>query len=100
MFRAGKTSPPAYIRVFNKAGWTYGFLTETAYIVDFEHNIEWMLTGCIYTNSDAVLNDDKYDYENIGYPFFKEVGNIIYDYELQRKRRVAPDLSGFRLQYK
>ena len=96
-FKAGRRGIPSYIRIFNKPGWSYGFLTDIAYIVDFEHNIEFMLAGTIYTNSDGVLNDDKYDYEEIGYPFFRDVGEILYRYELSRTRKVAPDLSGFRI---
>ena len=99
MFRSGRTPIPAYIRVFNKPGWSYGFLTDIAYIVDFEHKVEFMLTGTIYTNSDGILNDDKYDYEEIGFPFFKEVGWIIYDYELGRPRQYKPDLREFQLSY-
>jgi hypothetical protein len=45
------------------------------------------------------LNDDKYEYDETGYPFFKEVGEIIYRYELARKRRFSPDLGKFRLNY-
>jgi len=99
MFKAGKTPIPSYIRIFNKPGWTYGFLTDAAYIADFKNNIEFMLSACIYTNSDGVLNDDKYDYDTTGYPFFKETGNIIYHYELTRPAKYKPDLSGFRLDY-
>jgi len=99
LFKAGKSKPPAYIRVFNKPGWTYGFLTDVAYIVDFKNNVEFMLSGCIYVNSDGVLNDDKYDYDSIGYPFFKETGHIIYNYELKRPRKHIPHLEAFRLDY-
>ncbi len=99
MFKAGKTPIPSYIRIFNKPGWTYGFLIDAAYIVDFKNNIEFMISACIYTNSDGVLNDDKYDYDTIGYPFFKETGDIIYNYELQRRRKYKPDLSAFRFDY-
>ena len=98
-FKAGRTPIPSYIRVFNKPGWSYGFLTDVAYIADFSHNVEFMLSGVIYVNSDGVLNDDKYDYEEIGYPFFKEVGTIIYRYELERSRKYPPDLGRFRLSY-
>ena len=98
-FRAFKSAIPSYIRVFNKAGWTYGFLSDIAYIADFKNNVEFMLTATIYTNHDGILNDDKYDYEDVGYPFFKEVGNIIYNYELHRKRNHQPDLSKFIIQY-
>ena len=99
LFKAGRSPIPSYIRVFNKPGWAYGFLTDIAYIVDFKHNVEFMLTGTIYVNSDGVLNDDKYDFDEIGYPFFKEVGEIIYGYELGRKRAYQPDLKDFKLQY-
>ncbi|MBS1563699.1 MAG: serine hydrolase, partial [Bacteroidetes bacterium] len=98
-FKSGKTPIPSYIRVFNKPGWTYGFLIDAAYIVDFKNKVECMLSACIYTNSDGVLNDDKYDYDSIGYPFFKEMGNIIYNYELERPRRYKPRLDDFKLDY-
>jgi hypothetical protein len=100
LFKAGKSKIPDYMRVFNKTGWSYGFLTDVAYIVDFKHNVEFMLSGVIYVNRDGVLNDNKYEYEEIGYPFFKEVGNIIYNYELTRKRVHIPDLRPFKLDYK
>jgi hypothetical protein len=99
MFKSGRTVPPSYIRVFNKPGWSYGFLTDVAYIVDFKNNVEFMLSATIYVNSDGILNDNKYEYEQIGYPFFKEVGNIIYDYELKRERKYKPDLKRFKLEY-
>ncbi len=99
MFKAGHTPIPSYMRVFNKPGWSYGFLTDVAYIVDFKNKVEFMLSGVIYVNSNGVLNDNKYDYDEIGYPFFKEVGGIIYQYELNRKRKHMPDLSKFTLQY-
>ena len=100
MFRDGKAAIPDYIRVFNKPGWSYGFLTDAAYIADFKNNIEFMVSACIYTNSDGVLNDDKYEYESAGYPFFKETGTILYQYELERFRPHKPSLSAFRLSYK
>jgi len=99
-FRAGKKTPPAYIRSFNKPGWSYGFLTDAAYIVDFKNNVEFMLSGTIYVNSDGVLNDDKYEYEEIGWQFFREVGNIMYQYELGRKRKHQPNLDKFKMEYK
>ena len=98
-FRSNKSSIPSYISVFNKAGWTYGFLSDIAYIVDFKNHVEFMLTATIYTNHDGILNDDKYDYEDVGYPFFHEVGKIIYNYELHRKRKHQPDLNKFVIQY-
>jgi hypothetical protein len=101
-FKAGRGRIPSYIRSFNKPGWSYGFLTDDAYIVDFKNNVDFMLSGTIYVNRDGVLNDDKYEYDEVGYPFFKEVGEIIYQYELGRKRKNKPDLSQskFRIDYR
>jgi hypothetical protein len=45
------------------------------------------------------LNDDKYDYDDIGYPFLYQLGETIYNYELQRNRTYKPDLSRFKLKY-
>jgi hypothetical protein len=99
MFKADKSKIPSHIRVFNKTGWSYGLLTVVAYIVDFKNKVEFMLRGVIYVNSDGVLNDDKYEYKETGYPFFKEVGNIIYEYELNRSRNCQPNLEKFKLEY-
>ncbi|SHL85477.1 Beta-lactamase enzyme family protein [Chitinophaga jiangningensis] len=98
-FKAGHQNIPGHIRVFNKAGWSYGFLTDAAYIIDYKNKVEFMLTANIYVNSDGVLNDNKYEYEEIGYPFFRETGEIIYQYELGRKRAYTPDLNEFRINY-
>jgi hypothetical protein len=91
--------PGKHFRIFNKPGDAYGFLTDIAYIVDFDRGVEFMLSATIYCNSDGILNDSKYDYETIGFPFMKKLGEVIYNYEKGRKRAVIPDLSEFRLDY-
>jgi hypothetical protein len=98
-FRSGNHKIPDYIRVFNKVGWAYGFLTDASYIVDFKNNIEFMLAATVYVNSDGILNDDKYDYETIGWPFMYKLGQTVYNYELSRKRKYQSDLSRFKISY-
>ena len=100
LFKSGDPRLPPYIRVFNKVGWAYGCMTDVSYIVDFKHQIEFMLTATIYVNSDGVMNDDKYDYDTIGLPFLYQLGQAFYQYELKRKRKFAPDLSRFSMEYK
>lgn len=80
-------SKPGYIRIFNKVGDAYGFLTDIAYIVDFEHKTEFMLSATISCNSDGIYNDDRYDYETIGYPFMKQLGQLLYEYEIKRPKK-------------
>lgn len=94
-----KGTIPKSFRIFNKVGDAYGFLIDVAYVVDFEHHIEFMLSAAMYCNSDGVLNDSQYDYDSVGFPFMKNLGRVIYDYELKRNRAYIPDLSTFKISY-
>lgn len=97
LFGDDPTPIPNNIRVFNKVGDAYGYLIDNAYIVDFENGVEFMLSAVINTNTDGIYNDGKYEYKTIGYPFMKNLGQVIYDYERKRKRKYKPDLSEFQI---
>jgi hypothetical protein len=90
---------PAGVRVFNKVGWAYGFATDASYVADFTNKVEFMLSATIYVNRDGILNDNTYEYDSVAHPFFYQLGQHIYQYELGRKRAHIPDLSRFRVQY-
>jgi len=98
-FKYGSHKMPSDVRVFNKVGWAYGFLTDASYVADFKNKIEFMLSATLYVNSDGILNDDKYDYDTVGYPFLYQLGQTIYEHELKRSRRHSPDLSRFEINY-
>lgn len=87
------------IRIFNKIGEAYGYLTDVAYVVDFKNNIEFMVAATISCNNDGIYNDDKYDYDSVGLPFLKNLGKVLYEYELKRERKVVPDLSKLKFDY-
>ena len=93
MYGSIKEQIPDYIRIFNKVGWAYGFLTDNAYIIDTKNSVEFFLSAVIYVNENQILNDDVYEFKEKGLPFFTELGNRIYEYELNRKRTVKPDFS-------
>ncbi len=88
------------IRIFNKVGDAYGFLIDAAYVADFKNNVEFQLSAVIHCNSDGIYNDDKYEYEDIGLPFMKNLGRVIYEFELSRQRKKETDLSLFKYSYK
>ncbi len=98
-YGAEKGRAPKHIRIFNKIGGAYGFLTDVSYFVDFEKNIEFFLSATILCNSDGIFNDDKYDYTTIGYPFLKNLGRTVYEYELQRKKTRLPNLYKYKIHY-
>jgi hypothetical protein len=85
------------LRIFNKVGLAYGFVTDIAYIVDYKENIEFMLSAVIYANKDDILNDGKYDYESIAFPFMKNLGKTFFEYEKNRPKKQQAKLS--KLQY-
>ena len=91
-FQDSTHAMPKHIRVFNKVGWAYGFLTDVSYVLDTKNNIDYMLSATIYVNSDGVVNDSKYDEEAVGFPFLNQIGNAFYEYELKRPRKHQPKL--------
>ena len=99
LFGAEKGKLPKHIRIFNKPGDAYGHLSDIAYITDLKNNIEFFVSAEIYCNSDGILNDDKYDYQNTGLPFMKHLGEVLYQYELKRERTFKPDLTPFIFKY-
>lgn len=99
IYGGGGNIPHDHIRIFNKVGDAYGYLLDNAYIVDFKNNIEFMVTAVIHVNNDGIYNDGQYEYDRIGYPFYKSIGNLLYEYELTRPRKHQPDLSEFVFDY-
>jgi predicted alpha/beta superfamily hydrolase len=99
MFGDSKKPLPPNIRIFNKVGEAYGYLTDNAYIVDFENNIEFLLSAVIYVNADQIFNDDKYEYDAIGLPFLANLGRVVYEYEKTRPRKYPANLEKFKINY-
>ena len=92
MFGGDELSIPRHLRIFNKVGDAYGFLTDAAYVVDFENKVEFLLAATVYTNENQTFNDNRYEYDEIGLPFMRNLGQAIYEIELARHREYAPDL--------
>lgn len=96
LFGDSKAQQNGSVRVFNKVGEAYGTLTDVAYIVDFEHNVEFMLAATILCNSDGIFNDDHYDYETVGFPFLAKLGREVLELEKGRKERGKVDLGKYK----
>jgi hypothetical protein len=88
------------IRIFNKIGDSYGYDIDNAYIIDTKNKVEFMLTAVVQSNEDGIYNDNKYEYATVCLPFMKNLGRVIYEYELKRTKRYLPDLKKFTFDYK
>jgi hypothetical protein len=78
---------PEGVKIFNKIGQAYGFLIDNAYVQHPEKHVEFLLSAVLYVNSDGVLNDDQYEYDTVGLPFLRRLGEVVYEYEVRRQRQ-------------
>lgn len=95
MYEGKEEQIPEHIKIFNKVGFAYGYLTDVAYIIDTKANIEFMVSATIHVNANKIYNDNEYEYDSIGLPFLRKLGRMLYQHELERPRKHAPDLSKF-----
>lgn len=87
------------LRIFNKVGDAYGYTIDNAYFADSKNKVEFLLSAVIQSNEDGIFNDDKYEYTTICLPFLRNLGQVIYNYELKRPKENMPDLSRFEFDY-
>jgi len=87
------------IRIFDKIGDSYGYDIDNAYIVDFKNKVEFMLTAVVQSNDAEIYNTDKYEYKTVCLPFMKNLGQLLYQYELTRSKKYLPNLKKFKFNY-
>ncbi len=73
------------IRTISKIGYSYGFVTETAYVIDFKNKIDFFITIGMYVNDDGISNDGKYENISIAKPFFAKFSQLVYKEILNNK---------------
>ncbi len=71
------------IRIYNKVGIAYGTLTDISYIKDYQKDIEFFLSATIYVNQNQIVNDNLYEYDDVGIPFLAELARQVYKLEEQ-----------------
>ena len=69
--------------IFNKVGNAYGFSIDNAYIYEEKSDRHFVLTASIYTNGNNILNDNNYEYDEIGIPFLAEIGRFLTNYKIR-----------------
>ena len=97
LFYGTDDKKPIYtnIRIFNKVGDAYGFTIDNIYFIDYKNKVEFILTAVIQSNTDEIYNDNKYEYDTVCYPFMKNLGEKIYEYELNRTKKFEPNFDKY-----
>ena len=52
--------------------------------MDTKNKVEFMLAATIHVNANRIYNDGVYEYDGVGFPFFKNLGNLIHEAEIKR----------------
>ena len=68
---------PDHIKIYNKVGWAYGWLTDVSYVHDERSGREFLVAATIHVNANRIYNDGVYEYETIGLPFFARLGELL-----------------------
>lgn len=85
MYGDSEEAIPDHIEIYNKVGYAYGTVTETAYIKDVRNKVHFFLSATILVNKNGIYNDDAYEYDEIAIPFLAQLGREFYELELDRK---------------
>ncbi len=64
-----------------KIGISFGFVTETAHVIDPNTNKQYVLSASIYVNANDTVNDGIYEYDQVARPFFARLGQLLLEME-------------------
>lgn len=78
MLGDNRARKPEGLHLVGKVGDAYGFATDVAYITADNSPVECLLAANVYVNADGIFNDDRYEYETLGYPFLAALGRSVW----------------------
>lgn len=81
----GLARMPGNLRIINKVGLSYGFVSDVAYIRDSAKNVEFFLSAAIYVNDNQTMNDGVYEYDRVAYPFMRALGQALLRHEISAR---------------
>lgn len=76
-FAGGAERADARFEIYSKAGTAYGFRIENAYVYDKQTQRSYLFTVAIYVNENEILNDGKYEYEQVAHPFLYKLSEHV-----------------------
>ncbi|WP_034042703.1 serine hydrolase [Wocania ichthyoenteri] len=79
VFGDSKKPIPKHIKIYNKVGNAYGYLTDCAYILNEQTKKEYIITATIHVNKNQIFNDNVYEYDTVGFPFLAELGRQLIE---------------------
>jgi hypothetical protein len=72
---------PSGLHIASKNAMSYGYIGDSAFVVDAARDTAFGLTAMLFVDRDGVLNDGRYAYAEIGRPFLRELGAAVLAHE-------------------
>jgi hypothetical protein len=66
------------LRIYNKVGIASGFICDVSCFQDVQQGLTYFLSVSMHANSRGDVESGRYDYFNIGIPFMRRLGAILY----------------------
>jgi hypothetical protein len=79
---------PQGLRIASKNAQSYGYIGDSAFVIDDARDIAFGLTAVVFVDRDGVLNDGRYAYADIGRPFLRELGAAVLAHERGESQEV------------
>jgi hypothetical protein len=77
------------IKIFNNSGKMMGFMIDNAYVIDTKNGVDFFLTAVINCNRKNIFGEEYYEYDEIGLPFMKNIGDFIHQYEIKNREKAV-----------
>lgn len=87
--RSSQIALDSTFRIYNVVGMSHGYLSDVAYFISPIQHSEFLLSAVLYVNQDGIINDGAYEYNSIGLPFLAQLGQLIQQYETNRRQPEA-----------
>lgn len=66
-------------KTYSKIGYSYGFISESAFVTDTVTGNSYFLTISMYVNKNSTINDSRYEYKTVATPFMGRFTHILFD---------------------
>lgn len=95
---AGLVSPDKF-RIISKIGLSFGFVTETAYVLDFDSGKDFLFSVSMYAPDERMPGGGNYAYEKLARPFIARISRLILEFlhlQLPEERCPEPEINAMK----
>lgn len=74
------------LRIYNKVGIAYGFICDVSFVDDPANDVQYFISAAMLAKKDNVMDNGKYNYNDLGIAVLRKIGAMIYAYERSQNK--------------